>query len=67
MPKSDRGLLTLKKDIYPSPMTYKNCNELAASYIMKRNAAFSIPLQHRRVNFYKFSMENRKLVEKGLI
>ena len=66
MPKGDRGLLTLKKDIKPNPFTYENAVEVYKRVLAKREGAFSMPRSERSFNFAKYASNHSVLVQKGL-
>ena len=49
----------------PSPADYKNTNEVSSKVVLKRNGAYSMPKQERKIDFVKFSALHSSLVAKG--
>jgi hypothetical protein len=66
VPKGDRGLLTMKRNEFPSPFSYPNPNEIYCRSVAKHEGAFSMPKSSRNFNFAKFSSVHQVLVQKGL-
>lgn len=62
MPKSDRGLLTIRPSNLPSPFSYDNPNEVYKRTVAKHEGSFSIPKSDRNFNFSKFSSVHTVLV-----
>jgi len=63
-PKSDRGLLNLKKNGKPGPGSYNN--NTTFSKTMKSSERFSMGRASRDVPFQKYTAINRDIVSKGL-
>jgi len=56
----------VKKRVAPSPVTYKNTNEVSSKMTLRHNGAFSMPRGERKFDFAKFSSLHSSLVTKGL-
>lgn len=62
LPKDDRGLLRLKQDQTPGPLTYK----AEGIDLKKRNGSVAMPKASRDIHFAKYNSLHQTLVEKGL-
>ena len=61
--RGDRGLLTLKKNDAPGPLSY-----LAdAIRFKKSNGTAAMPLATRDIHFAKYNSLHKALVERGLV
>ena len=64
IPRNDR-FHEMKRFEGPSPATYENTNEVSAKRTLRKNGAFSMPKQERKVDFAKFSSLHSSLIAKG--